>query len=390
MGKEIILCVDDEAMVVDALRMELMQGLSSDCIIETAQSGDEALEIVRDSLSQGDEIALVISDQRMPGMTGEILLQRLNLIVPKALKILLTGYTDIEAVQFAINHAGLYRYIQKPWNREDLLLTVRGALDKYRTQNQLEESTRKIIKMNEELEKTVEKRTRQLSEAIKELEAFSYTVSHDLKSPVRTIDTYAKFILEDYEDSLNADVVNMLRNIRAVCGGIFDMIDKLLQYAVTTKAEPEFSLVSMEDLFKQTFSEIIMSEKGRDVEFVLDSPLCEVKGDPILLKQVVYNLLANAVKFTRNREKARIHIKCTSVPEGICFTVEDNGVGFNMEYAHKIFGLFQRMHSRDKFEGSGIGLATVKRIIEKHGGTVSITSQEGQGTQVSFILPHHP
>ncbi len=387
MGREIILCVDDEAMVVNALKIELMQGLSTSCIIETAQSGEEALEIVRESLDRGEQIVLVISDQRMPGMTGEILLQKLDSMVPKALKILLTGYTDIEAVQYAINHAELYRYIQKPWDREDLLLTVRGALDKYRTQIQLEESTRQIIRMNEELEKTVELRTHQLSGAIRELESFSYTVSHDLKSPLRTIDYYAKFILEDYEQSLNADVVNMLRNIRVVCNGMFDMIDKLLQYAITTKAEPEYTLVSMEALFSQTFSEIMTAEKGRNVEFIYDTPLAEVKGDPILLKQVVYNLLSNAVKFTRHQERPVIHVGCTPVSEGFSFSVSDNGVGFNMDYAGKIFGLFQRMHSRDRFEGSGIGLATVKKIVEKHGGTVSIHSEEGRGTHVSFTLP---
>lgn len=390
MGREIILCVDDEAMVVDALKMELMQGLSSDCAIETALSGEEALEIAEESLKQGEEIVLVITDQRMPGMPGEILLQKLSAVIPKALKILLTGYTDIEAVQYAINNAGLYRYIQKPWSREDLLLTVQGALDQYRTQKQLEESTRKIIKMNEELERTVEQRTHQLSEAVKELESFCFTVSHDLKSPLRTIDTYTKFILEDYEQSLNDDVVHMLRNIRVVCSGMFDMIDKLLQYAITTKTKPEFSVVSMEELFKQTFSEIIMSEKGRELELVLESPLPEVNGDPVLLKQVVFNLLSNAVKFTRPQQKPLIRARWTAVPEGYCFTVEDNGVGFNMDYASKLFGLFQRMHSHGQFEGSGIGLATVKKIIEKHGGKVSIHSQEGKGTQVSFTLPHHP
>lgn len=387
MERDLILCVDDESMVVDALKMELMQSLSSEFIIESARSGEEALEIAQEAITSGDHIILVISDQRMPGMTGEVLLSKLNAIIPQSLKILLTGYTDIEAVQYAINHAGLYRYIQKPWDRQDLVLTVSEAVDKYRTQKKLEEKTRQVIRMNEELEKMVEQRTLQLSDAIKELESFSYTVSHDLKSPLRSIDYYAKFILEDYEKTLGEDVASMLKNIRSVCSGMFDLIDKLLLYAVTAKAEPEFSMVDMNSLFEQTFNEMMVAEQGRNIELKIDSNLPEVKADCVLIKQVVHNLLSNAVKFTRQKEEAVIRITCVKETGTYCFSVSDNGVGFNMNYAHKLFGLFQRMHSHNRFEGSGIGLATVKKIIEKHGGKVSISSEEGRGTQVSFALP---
>jgi YesN/AraC family two-component response regulator len=210
MGRDKILCVDDEEMIVDALKMELISSLPEKITIETARNAEEAFQVVKESLNQGDNFILVISDQRIPGIPGDVLLAELNNLIPDSLKILLTGYTDIEGIQYAINNAGLFRYIQKPWAREDLILTVKQAINKYNTKRELDEKTRQIIKMNEELEKMVRERTAQLSDALKELEAFTYTVSHDLKSPLRSIDLYSKYILEDYSDELNNEVKNMI------------------------------------------------------------------------------------------------------------------------------------------------------------------------------------
>ena len=141
MKRDIILCVDDEEMMVEALKIELTNNISSDIIIETATSAEEALMIVNESLEQGDHIILVISDQKMPEMTGEVLLAELDKIIPQALKILLTGYTDLDAIQYAINNASLFRYIQKPWEQEDLILTVKQAIDKFNTMSSHENQT---------------------------------------------------------------------------------------------------------------------------------------------------------------------------------------------------------------------------------------------------------
>ncbi|MCX7771974.1 MAG: ATP-binding protein, partial [Clostridia bacterium] len=353
-------------------------------------NSEEALQIVSEALRHDDEILLVISDQKMPGKTGEKLLSEINKSLPDALKILLTGYADIEAVKYAINHAGLYRYIPKPWDREDLILTVNEAIHKYRTKKQLAEKTEQLRKMNEELEKMVEVRTNELKEALKELESFSYTVSHDLKSPLRSIDCYSKFILEDYGQELNEDVTSMLNNIREVCCNMFELIEKLLQYAVTAKTVPDLQCVDMSALISQTFKEITATAKERHIELLIDTPLPEVQGDMVLLKQVIHNLLSNAVKFTRYRENAIIHVLCVQKEKEYEFTIADNGVGFDMAYAAKLFGIFQRMHTQNEFEGSGIGLATVKKIVEKHGGRVTIEGVEDKGAKVTFTLPITP
>lgn len=390
MGRDKILCVDDEEMIVDALKMELMSSLPEDIVIETARNAEEAFQIVEESVNQGDNFILIISDQRMPGMPGDVLLAELNKLVPDALKIMLTGYTDIDGIQYAINNAGLFSYIQKPWSRDDLILTVRQAIDKYNTKRELDEKTRQIIKMNEELEKKVQERTIQLSDAIRELEAFTYTVSHDLKSPLRSIDYYSKFILEDYGKDLSEEVRNMILNIRNICGNMFDLIDNLLLYSMTAKAQPELTAVDMDTLFRSTFEEIVKPVKDRDIVLDIGDRLPGVTGDSVLLKQVISNVLSNAVKFTRSREQARIRVRYSIDGGMIRFTVTDNGVGFNMKYASKLFGIFQRMHAQSEYEGYGIGLATVKKIIDKHGGEVSIDSEEGVGTSVSFSLPAIP
>jgi two-component system sensor histidine kinase/response regulator len=390
MGRDKILCVDDEEMIVDALKMELMNNLPENITIETARNAEEAFLIVEDSISQGDNFILIISDQRMPGIPGDVLLAELNKLVPDALKILLTGYTDIDGIQYAINNAGLFRYIQKPWSREDLLLTVRQAIDKYNTKRELNEKTRQIIKMNEELGKKVKERTAQLSDAIKELEAFTYTVSHDLKSPLRSIDYYSKYILEDYSNELNNEVKNMVSNIRSICGNMFELIDNLLLYSMTAKAQPELTTVDMDALFRNTFGEIAKPLKERDIIFTIEEKLPEVTGDVVLLKQVISNILSNAVKFTRNKDQAKINVKHSIEENKVCFSINDNGVGFDMKHASKLFGIFQRMHTQSEFEGFGIGLATVKKIIDKHGGEVSIKSEEGIGTTIMFSLPAGP
>jgi PAS domain S-box-containing protein len=246
-----------------------------------------------------------------------------------------------------------------------------------------------VGKLNEELEQRVTSRTRDLQQAMQELEAFAYTVSHDLKSPLRAVDGYSKIILEDYQDELKEDVTQMLFHIRNICSDMIDMINKLLNYSTTSKKELQLEQVDCNELFATSYRELICSVPDRRIEFKVETGLPTVLADRTMLKQVLNNILSNAIKFTKNREIAYINVGATITENEYCFYVKDNGVGFDMNYSEKLFGLFQRLHTSDEFEGSGIGLITIKKIIEKHGGRTWIEGESSQGATMYFTLPNN-
>lgn len=244
-----------------------------------------------------------------------------------------------------------------------------------------------VQKLNDELELRVLERTKELQQAVHELEAFTYTVSHDLKSPIRAIQGYSRMLQEDYGDLFLGDAGDMLNYIKSISNDMIDMINKLLKYSITTKAPLNKELVETHELFCQVFEELMSLERGRGVELQIESELPSVLADRTLLKEAITNILSNSIKFTRNREEATIHIGCRRRINEYEIYVRDNGAGFDMSYASKLFGIFQRLHSNDEFEGSGIGLVTVKRIMEKHNGRVWIEGRVEEGTTVSITLP---
>ncbi|MHB1394121.1 MAG: PAS domain-containing sensor histidine kinase [Clostridia bacterium] len=246
---------------------------------------------------------------------------------------------------------------------------------------------KKIAVLNEELEQRVTEKTEELQSAVNELEAFTYTVSHDLKSPLRAVDGYSRIILEDFRPRLGEEASEMIQNIRNICRDMIEMISKLLEYSTTSKAVMYNEEINFEVLFKSIFNELVSAHPDRDLKLNIETGLPIIFGDRVMIRQVVYNILSNAVKFTKHKEQALITVGCTITGEEYIFYLKDNGVGFDMEYARKLFGIFQRLHTSDEFEGSGIGLVTVKKIIHKHGGRVWIEGKTGVGAAVYFTLP---
>ncbi len=251
---------------------------------------------------------------------------------------------------------------------------------------QAEESLRKA---HDDLEERVKERTEQLAAANRELEAFSYSVSHDLRAPLRAIDGFSIALAEDCSGRLDETGKDYLRRIRSGCARMGALIDDLLKLSRLTRGELRRETVDLTGVAASLANELRESAPGRNVKFVI-APGIRVDGDPTLLRAAMENLIGNAWKFTRTRESARIEFGRVLRDGRPVFFVKDDGVGFDMQYAAKLFGAFQRLHSAAEFEGSGIGLATVKRIVHRHGGLVWAEGEPGKGATFYFTLGEEP
>jgi PAS domain S-box-containing protein len=240
--------------------------------------------------------------------------------------------------------------------------------------------------LNEELEERVSRRTAQLEAANKELEAFSYSVSHDLRAPLRSIDGFSLALLEDYIDALPDEGKNYLERIRAAAQRMAQLIDDLLNLSRVSRSSLEYSTVDLSALAKSIADELQRGEPGRSVDFSI-VPALKADVDRQLMKIVLENLLGNAWKFTSKKDgRILIEFGAEQRKEGRVFYVRDNGSGFDMTYKDKLFGPFQRLHTVSEFPGTGVGLATVMRIIHRHGGKVWAEGAIDRGATLYFII----
>jgi PAS domain S-box-containing protein len=243
-----------------------------------------------------------------------------------------------------------------------------------------------IRKLNAELEQRVVQRTSQLEAANKELEAFSYSVSHDLRAPLRAIDGFSRVILEDYTNKLDDEGKRYLNIIESNTKKMGQLIDDLLVFSRLGRQEIRVSEMDMGKLAKAVSEEFKLAVPERKLKFTINT-LIPAQGDQAMIRQVFVNLLSNAVKFTRPKERAVIEVDGRSEGNENVYTVKDNGVGFDMQYVNKLFGVFQRLHSAEEFEGTGVGLAIVQRIIHRHGGRVWAEGRVNEGATFYFSLP---
>ncbi len=225
----------------------------------------------------------------------------------------------------------------------------------------------------------------ELEAANRELESFSYSVSHDLRSPLRAVDGFSLMLLEDYGDKLEPEARRYLDTIRNASQRMSQLIDDLLAFSRLGRKSLTHSLVDMEALAKAAVQEALRA--GSVQQQVTIDPLPAARGDPSLLAQVWDNLVSNAVKYTGKTNAPRIHIGARAGDGEISYYVRDNGAGFDMQYAHKLFGVFQRLHGQEEFSGTGVGLAIVHRVVTRHGGRVWAEGTPGQGATFHFALP---
>ncbi|MHB9029785.1 MAG: PAS domain-containing sensor histidine kinase [Candidatus Latescibacterota bacterium] len=248
-----------------------------------------------------------------------------------------------------------------------------------------QEALREREERTQRLNESLKRMTLQLASSNKELEAFSYSVSHDLRAPLRSLDGFSLALLEDYSDRLDAEGRNYLNRIRSAAQRMSQLIDDLLNLSRTARAELHYTTVSLSSQAESVVEELRQAEPGRKVEVIVQKGIA-AEGDENLLRQVLQNLLGNAWKFTSHREEARIEFGEKRDDGRRIFFVRDNGAGFDMNHAGDLFIPFRRLHTDSDFPGAGIGLSIVKRIIERHGGTIWAESEPEKGATFYFTL----
>ncbi len=309
---------------------------------------------------------LVLSDVMMPGLDGFGLLRELRAgMATRTIPVILLSARAGEESAVEGLAGGADDYIAKPFFARELLARVRTHID-------LAHSRRAWAL--------------ELERANKELEFFSYSVSHDLRAPLRAIDGFSCMLLERHAQNLDGEGKRLLGVVVDKARRMGQLIDDLLRFSRLGHASVQRAAVDMSALARSVASELLESSPGRRIELAMGA-LSPAYGDPSLLRQVLQNLIGNALKYTRTREVSRIEVRSRSEGDETVYTVEDNGVGFRMENAHKLFGVFQRLHSSEEFEGTWVGLALVKRIIERHGGRVWAEGQVNKGASIHFTIP---
>lgn len=244
----------------------------------------------------------------------------------------------------------------------------------------------RIHELNERLEERVRLRTAELETANRELDCFSLSVSHDLLAPVRNISAFARVLLQDCKNSLGADLLHMLRRIEHSAQRMDQMVHGLLDLSRAGRAELDLQPLDLAALAAEAGEDLRLAYRYEGELRVPEMDYC--RGDARLLRQVLQNLIGNAMKFSRGASQPRIELSSRRLESGqVEYCVRDNGCGFNMNYAARLFGTFQRLHSAAHYEGSGVGLSTVKRIAERHGGTVRAEGEVGRGAAFFFSLP---
>jgi PAS domain S-box-containing protein len=266
-----------------------------------------------------------------------------------------------------------------------IMVSARDISERIEAQKRSDEARKKMETLNSELESKVGERTRLLQQAVSELESFSYSVSHDLRAPVRQIDAFSKLLNKSLLNDDKEKSGQFLRSIMDSTKKMKNLIDSLLQLSRTGRTELRRDSFSMNLVVEQVIKDIKMENDNHKIQWKVGE-LGDVNADIGLISQVWYNLISNSVKFANGKENVSIEIGQTVVEEKDTWYIRDNGVGFDSKYQDKLFGVFQRLHSEDDFEGSGIGLATVKRIIDKHHGKIWAESNPGEGAIFYFYL----
>ncbi|MGF2013744.1 ATP-binding protein [Nostoc sp. DedVER01b] len=382
-----ILLVDDNADMRGYLRRLLNQYYE----VEAVNDGLAALTAIR----RGGNIIydLVLADVMMPRMDGFELLRSLRASPnTQTIPIILLSARAGEESRVEGLETGADDYLIKPFSARELLARVNANLQLAQLRREAvyrEQVMQAVQTLNDRLEQQVKARTAQLEAINQELEAFSSSISHDLRTPLRYISSFA----ERLQGKLNATLVDAssLQTLNIITKSALEaekMVDDLLEFSRLGKTEIHLTTVNISQLVQEVREQLQPELVERSLHWEIE-PLATVEADPVLLRLVLQNLLSNAIKYTRNNTEAAIKIGRIEQEQEVIFFVKDNGAGFDMKYCDRLFSIFQRLHPQEEFPGTGVGLATVRRIIHRHGGRIWAEGAINQGATFYFSLPKH-
>ena len=404
MSKPVILCVDDEKMILMSLKEQLKRHFGHAWSIETVESGEEALELLHEFAAEQIECPIVIVDQIMPGMKGDELLITIHQLLPRTLKILLTGQANADAVGNAVNYAKLYRYIAKPWEEADLQLTVVEALRSYGQDKKLEEQNRILQQLNRDLEQfnaTLEQQVRdrtaeleaqkiQLAELNASKDKFFSIISHDLRSPFNALLGFAQILSENLERYTLEEIQQKVTYIRTAAERLYALLENLLTWSRIQRGAIEYLPESIDLAEIAEDNVALFTPNAEQKRIRLHNSIQDrtfVYADYSMLNTVIRNLTSNALKFTSSGDQVTLSAKIAE--QGIEVAVSDTGVGIPAEMLPTLLRIdtHHTQPGTSGEKGTGLGLVLCKELIEKNGGQLWVESEVGKGSIFRFTLP---
>ena len=389
-----VLLVDDQPQKLTTYEAAL--GSLAENLLKS-HSGAEALQILL-----REEVAVILLDVNMPTMDGfeTAALIREHPRFENIPIIFVTGVNTTDMDRLKGYGLGAVDYVYVPVIPEILRAKVGVFVELFRKNRELvtlnrelerrvAERTADLAVLNEDLDHRVRDRTAELQEVNRQLEAFSYSVSHDLRAPLRHIAGFVELLAKRIAHTVDDEARRYFHDIDTAVKQAQTLIDELLRFSRLSRAELRFARADLNRVLEEARRDVAGEANGRSICWTIES-LPHVQADASMLRLVFRNLLSNAIKYTRPREDAAIEVGSRVESHHTVVFIRDNGVGFDMSQVDRLFGVFQRLHSREQFEGVGIGLASVRQIIHRHGGRTWAEGETGRGATVSFSLPIDP
>ena len=390
MSKQVILCIDDEEIILQALEEQLDNSFGEEYNIETSDSGQDALEFFRELIDEGIYVPVVISDYIMPGMKGDELLKEIHKLSPNSLKILLTGQASIDGIGNAINNAQLYRFIAKPWDKNDLVLTVKEAIKSFFQELKIRKQNKELLALNASLEEKVKQRTAELTLANAAKDKFFSIIAHDLKNPFNALFGLTEFMVDNWDDILDENKIELIKDLHASSKNTYNLLQNLLQWSrsQTGKIKVEPTEFDGWEVAEENINVLMKQAESKKIELknsIIPKSIC--RADKNMISTIFRNLISNAIKFTNKGGKVEVYI--TNLEKYYQFCISDSGIGMSADTVSKLFSItekVQRSGTADE-EGTGLGLILCKEFAEKNGGEIFVESAQNEVSKFYFTVP---